>query len=235
MNDLQRFLQSYAVNTNEALRIAKSDILSKGSKYSVVRYYRCQHNTRVFSTRNVKEILEKNPSKRLKNTNCPYRMCVNFLKDTTLASFPCKIKIEWCHNHETDTLQASSFKDLDANVTAKIRTYFLDGMTPGTAYREFVSNLRLGHKDNLLTFHKSLADRSLCPRRRDFNKLYSDFNIEKYGGANCDDMLKLLDDQIAEVKTNFPEASIEHSVCDEGKTLILAFVTPMMHRIHQNV
>ena len=64
--ELETFLNTYTKYNGETIRIAKSVKLTERSQYKLVNYYRCQHDTRVLSTRNVAEILEKNPSKRLK-------------------------------------------------------------------------------------------------------------------------------------------------------------------------
>ena len=53
----------------------------------------------------------------------------------------------------------------------------------GLAHREFLQDLRSGSKDDL-EFHKQKADRSMCPRRQDFNRLYADFCTERYGARN---------------------------------------------------
>ena len=121
-------------------------------------YYRCQHDTRGLTTREIEEILARNPSKRFKNTNCPFQMSAKVSKMG--GTHPCKIIIEWCHNHPIKSLQAKSFKDLSPDVTSKIKQYFADGMTPGTAYQEFIRDLRSLFQNDLLGFHATVADRS---------------------------------------------------------------------------
>jgi hypothetical protein len=139
-SELNVFVNNYARNNGETLRISKVKKVTNRSKYCVNQYFRCQHNTRVPSTKNIEEILRKKPSKRLKNTNCPFTLSAKIDKDPSTL-FPCKIEIDWSHNHQIDTLQANSFKDLSENVTDVIRQYFANGMSPGTAYKEFISNL----------------------------------------------------------------------------------------------
>ena len=143
-------------------------------------------------------------------------------------AYPCKIQIEWCHNHKIDTLHATSFKDLSEDVVNDIYQYFSNGMTPGTAYKEYVSNLRASHS-NLLDFHRALADRSLCPRRNDFNKLYGEYNYIKYGGSKCHEMLTLLEDRVEKAKELYPGITIQYSLYDDNNPLIVSFFTPMMH------
>ena len=159
---------------------------------------------------------------------------MKILEETPLE-YPCKVQIGCCHNNEIDTLQADSFKDLAEDVIDTIRQYFRTGMTPGIAYRDFVSNLSLTHNNNLLEYLKALADRSLCPRRRHFNKLRGDFNLEKYGGSNSNTMFKVLADRITRAKAEFAGTTSQYSLHDKGNPLILELVTPMMHRIRQHV
>ena len=103
--DFGGFVEKYGLNNGETLRDSKVKKLSTRSKYCVDNYYRCQHNTRVLSTKNV-EVLKNDPSKRLKNTNCPFKLSARIEKDPLILQ-PCKIQIEWSHNHPVKCLQAS--------------------------------------------------------------------------------------------------------------------------------
>ena len=66
--ELDTFISTFETNNNLTLRIAtdKTKTLTERSKYSDVRYYRCQHKTRCVSTRDVMQIKTKNPAKRKK-------------------------------------------------------------------------------------------------------------------------------------------------------------------------
>ena len=179
-------------------------------------------------------IMKNNPAKRIKNTNCPFSMCAKILLDQSLE-FPCTIEIKWNHNHGTNTLQAWSYKDLTEEAVNTIKQYFMNGMTPGTAYKEFVDNLRISCGTDILAYHRVLADRGTCPRRRDFNALYVEFNKEKYGGSDVKAMLDNLEERIATAKEKHPDISIRYKPCDDSNPLLLAIVTPLMHRIHQHI
>ena len=74
-----------------------------------------------------------------------------------------------------------------------------------------------------------------APEEENYNKVYGDFNLEKYGGSKPDAMLNILEDRIINIKTKFPGITIEYRLYDQNNPLIIAFVTPMMHRIHQHV
>lgn len=50
---------------------------------------------------------------------------------------------------------------------------FANSFTPSQAYSEFLKNLK-NNCDNELNFPLQKADRSKCPRRRDFNSLYAE-------------------------------------------------------------
>ena len=92
-DDVNEFISNYVKNNGETIRISKAKQLTNKSKYSVENYYRCQHNTRVSSTQNIGEIFKKNPSKRLKNTNCPFTMAIKVLKDPDIL-LPGRIVID---------------------------------------------------------------------------------------------------------------------------------------------
>ena len=59
--DLENFIEIYGCKNDETLRIAKNKDLTSRSSYSLVMYYRCQHDTRGLTTREIEEILARNP------------------------------------------------------------------------------------------------------------------------------------------------------------------------------
>ena len=60
-----------------------------------------------------------------------------------------------------------------------------DGNTPSMARQVFLKDLQKSCNDEI-TYHVMKADRSVTPRRRDFNYLYSQFTKEQFGGKNGD-------------------------------------------------
>ena len=84
--------------------------LGARSPYVFLKRYRCHHNTRHDATKNVQALLKANPSRRIKNTNCPFAMTIEI--NNTEDIYPCHISLEWNHNHALHSLQVNSFKDL---------------------------------------------------------------------------------------------------------------------------
>ena len=132
-------------------------------------------------------------------------------------------------------MQAWSFKDISTEAVETIEQLFMSGMTPGTAYQEFTFNLRLQCGSEMMKYHKSLADRGICPRRRDFNMLYTEFNRKKYGGSDSEAMLKIFKDRIIDAKETHPDIKVSYSKYTIDSPLLVAIVTPLMQRIHQYV
>ena len=93
-------------------------------------------------------------------------------------------------------MQAWSFKDISQESIDIIENLFVCGMTAGTAYKEFISNLKL-KCGNDLEYHKALADRSVCPRRNDFNMLRTEFNRKKNGGSDVQSKLKIFEKNVS--------------------------------------
>ena len=145
--------------------------------------YRCHHDTRYEKTRETEAVLIHNPFKRFQNTNCKFQMTFKVLKNHLLDSFPCSVHIENCHNHNINSLEALSFRMLTDDIKTEINGHFSSGLTPSQAYSEFVRNLRHKSEDDL-HFHVNKADRSKCPRRRDFNFLYAKYCADHFGGRN---------------------------------------------------
>ena len=90
--EVDSFIRCFETSNNVTLRIEtdKSKNLTTKRRYSNIRYYQCQHKTRCISTRDVCQIKMKNPSKRQKNTNCPFTMCTKILKGLTNTRVPLK-------------------------------------------------------------------------------------------------------------------------------------------------
>lgn len=65
-----------------------------------------------------------------------------------------------------------SFKDILFETSAEIKKLFDFGYTPGLAFREYWRLAKL-KAINDVELHKMMADRSLFPRRIDFDTLYT--------------------------------------------------------------
>ena len=81
INKIDNFMASYNKKNQETLRKRSTKTnLSSGNQYSRYVYLRCHHNTRYQGTMNSKETLKNKPSKRFKNTDCPFTMTLKFKK-----------------------------------------------------------------------------------------------------------------------------------------------------------
>ena len=111
------------------------------------------------------------PNKHYKNTHCPFNLSVKIFKQIPIYEFPRIIYIEHVHNHPKKELQNLSFKSIADLVASSIRQLFEKNMNPSMTSYEYVQELRT-EVFSELQFHMKKADRSFCPRRRDFNSLY---------------------------------------------------------------
>ena len=193
----------------------------------------CHHKTRYQPTMNPKQLLKGKPSKRLKNTDCPFSMVFKVKRE--IDDFPCVVELEWNHNHPVQALQALSFKDIPAHVVDRIRDMYGHGYTPGLAYKELIKGVRIECHDEV-DFHWKLADRSKVPRRRDFNQLYTEYNKEMYGSKNLKDMFEKLKERISILKEKDGyKVRFSQYDTEENNPFILALVTPLMKRVHAKV
>ena len=73
-------------------------------------------------TRDAKGILSEHPSKRLQNTYCPFQIKFQVYKIGLAPRMkcPCVIILEYHLNHPTQSLEATSFKDLMDLVKEKV-------------------------------------------------------------------------------------------------------------------
>jgi hypothetical protein len=236
--DITKFIQNYGLKNNETLRIAKTrNGCSKSNGESILtQYYRCHHNTRYEGTQYPSEILSSRPSKRFKNTNCPFSLVVRLSKKRDVHEVGSTIDIEWNHNHSVQSLHSLSFKDVPASVKNDIKQMFASGLLPGVAYREFLRQLRSECKDEL-EYHQRLADRSIAPRRQDFNDIYSEFKRERFGTGNMSDMFSALEERIECLQQKDQDYTIKYQKFDEeiDQPFIVAIVTRLMKRVHKLV
>ena len=233
--DIGNFIKNYGIKNNETLRITKTK-RPDGAKTVLVKYFRCHHNTKHEGTKFPNQILASKPSKRFKNTNCPFSLVLRIGRNPDAADFCSTIDMEWNHNHSVQSLHSLSFKDVPASVISHIKEMFASGLLPGAAYRELLRQLRSECKDDL-EYHRRLSDRSQAPRRKDFNDIYTDFKKERFGTGSMSEMFSTLEERIKCLKQKDEEYIIEFQKFDESidQPFILVVITPLMKRVHKLV
>ena len=231
---IRNFIENYGIKNNETLRISKT---KKGKDGKVDRkYFRCHHNTRHEGTKWPDQILASKPSKRFKNTNCPFSLIFKIDKNPDEMDFSSIIDMEWNHNHSVESLHSLSFKDIPASVVCHIKEMFASGLLPSAAYRELLRQIRSECKDDL-EYHQRISDRSQAPRRKDFNDIYTEYKKECYGTGSLSDMFASLEERIKDLKIKDEEFTVEFQKFDEeiDQPFILVVITPLMKRVHKMV
>jgi hypothetical protein len=225
---LEGWLAEYQTINQVTLRVKAKKKQTKG--YLVQNYYRCQHNTRNRSpNKDPQKKLKLNPTARVKNTNCPFQLAVKID-----SSNICHINIDLEHNHSTTNLESSNFKDLSDDCLLKVKQLYAAGHTPAAARQQFLKELKASCINDI-DYHLKKADRSITPRRRDFHYLYDQYNKENFGGKNVE-MYEKLAEKIGEYNKEHPEASTHYQLYGGDETpLLIAIVTPLMKRVHQNI
>ena len=110
---------------------------------------------------NPSEVLNKNPSRRLKN-NCPFIISIKFKRDKSS-----ELEMVWTHNHPVKVLRSLSFSDINGLTSQRIKELFEKGYSPSLAYKESIRELRLQCESDM-DFHIKMSDRSRMQRRNDF-------------------------------------------------------------------
>ena len=80
---------------------------------------------------NVKENLQRNPSKRFKNTGCRFSLKIMLKKESSDA----RLELEYDHNHTVKALRALTIKDIPDHLRNMITDLFENGHTPRTAFK----------------------------------------------------------------------------------------------------
>ena len=234
ITEVDSFIKGYAELSSETLKLRTKKSIGERSQFLLKNYYRCQHDTRYEKTRDVLSRKTENPLRRNKNTYCPMTLSVKIKKIAT--DYPCEIVIGHNHNHPIKNLEVLSYKPLSDSCIEEVNALFQSGCAPSAANREILQNLRKRSK-NEAAFHIQKANRSVCPRRRDFNSLYTNYCRKHFGGKNGEATFSMKCAKIDEFKAAEPEVKVEYSVYnnEEESPLILAIVTPLMARVHQMV
>ena len=98
--EVDLFVRNYCYENNETLRILKTRKSENRTAKTVLRkYFRCHHNTRYEATKLPDQDLASKPTKRFKNTNCPFSLIVRIGQNIEDEDFSSSIDIEWSHNH----------------------------------------------------------------------------------------------------------------------------------------
>ena len=128
-----------------------------------------------------------------------------------MNTFSCNVLIEHWNNHAVKSLEALSLKMFSTEIKIEIEVLFSSGLTPSQAYNEFLRNLQSNSEDKL-NFHLRKADRSKCPRRRDFNSLYIKYCHKEFGGKNGAEMFEKHQERINESTECNEGAKISHQL-----------------------
>ena len=169
--DINTLIKNYRIKNNETLRISKTKKV-ESEKTVLVKYFMCHHNTRHEATKFPNQILASEPTKRFKNTNCPFSLIIrNWQESRSCGFLGSVVDMEWNHNNSVQSLYSLSFKDIPASVVIHIIEMFASGLLPDASYRELLRQLRSECKDDL-EYHRRLSDRSAALRRKNFNDMH---------------------------------------------------------------
>ena len=107
----------------------------------------------------------------------------------------------------------------------------------GLAYNEFLRDLQTCQSD--LDYHVKKADRSISPRRPDYNRLYHAYCRENYGSRNGQEMFQQINSLVCSYKAEHSDASVLFQAYEETENsinpFIMVLITPLMRRVHQMV
>ena len=178
-------------------------------------------------------VLSQKPSKRIKNTNCHFSMVIKISKDLDLTDS--LTTLEWNHNHSVHSLQNISFKDIPKDIRNQIVDLFKSGLLPGATHRVFMQQLRSEYNTEI-EYHQQLADRSLVPRRNDFNNLYKEYNRKTYGIGSLSYMFSALKERLETLDKDKGYSFAYQEYSEEmNQPFIVVIITPVMRRIHEMV
>ena len=234
IESVDKFLEDYSAATSETLRVKTVKHPGEKSDFKTIHNFRCQHKTFHEGSMNAAEKVRKRPSKRLKNTDCPFHMSV---KERRLeGEYRFQLNISYDHNHPTKAFHALTFRDLSTDIVEKITNLFAQNHTPALAHRQMRKSLQQTYQEKQ-DFQVALADRSIMPSRRDFNNLFTEYKRKKFGSKDVPTMCAVLKekmDEIISIDGNYSFHLNEFSE-EENEPLILIIVSPVMKRVHEKV
>ena len=75
-DDIDSFIKDYNEKTSETLRKLTPKTPGNRSLYKKIYYFRCHHKTRYSGTKDHITIAQRKATKRFKNTDCPFYLCI---------------------------------------------------------------------------------------------------------------------------------------------------------------
>ena len=108
VEEIQTFIDNYKVQNDETLRARTPTKHGDRSDYVLSLYYRCHHRTTHVPSYNPVATLTKNPSKRFKNTDCPFSMSFKIFK-VPVNGMTCSILLQWNHNHPVSHISDNDY------------------------------------------------------------------------------------------------------------------------------
>ena len=146
IEEIDLFITQYMERKSETLRKMSIQTLSEKNSFETVTPYRCHHHTYHQPSMNPVRALKEKPSKRIKNTDCPFRLTLK--KKRIPDSFTYLLTVKYDHNHPTKSVQALTFRDIASTAAERIKTLFQLDYTPALAYRECLKQLQSECKDS---------------------------------------------------------------------------------------
>ena len=219
IDGVENFIRNYNFHNGEELLILCRKPCSARSVYLVNNYYRCRFDTGYEPTRDAKNVQASNPSKRFKNTYCPFALNIKIRKGLP-NNFLCTINIEYNHNCSTKCLEALTFKSVRPEVIKDYQLLFEKGMSPSVA--EFLRELRCRFPSDI-KFHQAKADRGICPRRRDVNVFYRKYCADFFGGKNGSVMFDRMEETIIDFMEKKPGTIVKWQNYDSVESTSLPY------------
>ena len=96
--EMRIFIRNYTATSKETLRQLTPRILGDRNTYVKSFQFRCHHRSNYQPTMDPVGLIRQKPSKRIKNTNCPFSLIVKLSRNLGVPSL---IEIEMNHNHPT--------------------------------------------------------------------------------------------------------------------------------------
>ena len=93
-------------------------------------FFSCFHKSKHAPLYNIKTLLCENPTKRTKNTNCGFQICLFVTDDDNQM----KMTISNIHKHPLHSLSSKGFKEIPPMLKEYVNSQFDRGIRPANAY-----------------------------------------------------------------------------------------------------
>ncbi|ELT95624.1 hypothetical protein CAPTEDRAFT_213324 [Capitella teleta] len=228
----EEWLNAFQRHSFTTLKIARGSLF-KGVKLLYKGDFQCQHNIRL-------DQATTREGRCTKQTQCPMTLVCKVRctepklgdsrsKDSHLPKFPCTIKLNFCHNHSTNSASAREFRPVGNDTKDALIALFRSGHSPSSALFTLKYDLQLKHGAEYVLY---AGDRQYCSDVMYCHGLFHNIFSKEYDAMSSN---QANEEILEKVKVMHEEGSLRIKGENFKGHLVTSFISPFMQNVHKSI